>query len=177
MAGSNKVDAIQRQFAMLKSLGKPIAKLNGNSIEPEDREWKAAQFLMEGKAIRDSLIRAGYPTSTANKGRNAITDGILAALLALGFEYEGIGEEIMRSPERAENTVMGFLYKCMVDRNSRGVNAAKLMGMHKKVNMFVADQQQNVLVIQAPTGWEKPADTPEPKPQPNPKERELPEYE
>jgi hypothetical protein len=174
--GKNKPDALQKQFAMLKQLGKPAA-IPVADAQPDEREQKAAGFLLEGKPIREALIRAGYATTTANMGRKAITDGILKALLLQGFQYEEVGRQLIENPELAERTVMGFLYQSIRDRNSRGVNAAKLMGMHKRVNMFVADQQQNVLVIQAPTGWEKPADAPEPKAQPNPREKDLPEYE
>jgi hypothetical protein len=176
MANTPTPDALQRQYTMLKQLGKPAPEAVEDA-QPDDREMKAAEYLLEGKNIREALIRAGYATATANRGRQSITNGILKALLLQGFQYEEVGRQLIDNPEMAERTVMGFLYQSIRDRNSRGVNAAKLMGMHKKVNMFVADQQQNVLVIQAPTGWEKPADAPEPKAQPNPRERELPEYE
>jgi hypothetical protein len=176
MAKTPSPDALQRQFAMLRKLGKPIAKPI-EEAQPDSREMKAAELLLEGKNIRTALLGAGYATTTANQGRSAITNGILKALLLQGFQYEEVGRQLIENPELAERTVMGFLYQSIRDRNSRGVNAAKLMGMHKRVNMFVADQQQNVLIIQAPTGWEKPADAPEPKPQPNPREKDMPEYE
>lgn len=159
-----------------------------NEITITERDRRIAAAVLKGdKPIYEILIAEGVRPSTATKGQAALTKGIRLAMLQMrGRHYATVGKELLSDPQQIEQHVTGFLYESTLDRNSKGVAAAKLLGQHKRVDMFTGDAQQNVLVIAAPADWkpkvherdgvarEKTIDVPAALP---PAEDDLPEYE
>lgn len=122
-----------------------------------EKDRVIAKELLEGKSILETLVGNGVNENYARKGAAALTKGIKAALLEHGTKYEWMGSKLLENPKLIENNVVGFLYESMLKRTNKGVTAAKLLGQHRRVDMFASDAQQNVLVIAAPSDW-KPAD-------------------
>lgn len=145
-----------------------------------EKDRQIAKELMEGKPILEVMVGHGYHESYARKGRAALTKGIKLALLEQGTKYEWMGQQLLENPQLIESSVVGFLYESMMKRTNKGTTAAKLLGQHRRVDMFASDAQQNVLVIQAPVDWKAPGQRYEPKeetPALPPAETDLPEYE
>jgi hypothetical protein len=149
-----------------------------------------AKLMLEGDekqkkySMKDAMLLAGYAESVARRGNAAIGKAIRLAMLEFQGEHlQQMGQELRANPELAHDTVVGWLYQSMLDRNTKGVGAAKLLGLHRAIDMFVKDgNQQNVLVIQAPTEFSgltngnvsKDEDIPKALP---PANADLPEYE
>lgn len=121
---------------------------------PDDRDRKAAQLLLDGKRIYEALKEAGFPESTCLRGKASITGAIVQAMKEQGPEFAHIGNLLRRDPENVKELVTGFLYTSLLQRSSKGVNAAKLMGSIKEIDMFAKPEAQtNVVVVQAPADW------------------------
>lgn len=145
-----------------------------------EKDRQIATELLEGKSIIESLVGHGYNENYANKGQAALTKGIKAALLEHGMKYDWMGSQLLDNPKLIESSVVGFLYESMLKRSAKGVTAAKLLGQHRKVDMFASESQNNVLVIQAPSGWQAPDVKYQPEKVPDalpPSDAELPDYE
>ena len=126
-----------------------------------------------------ALVEAGWSERQARKGRAAVPNRVYEIMLERGVPFEHIGRKLLEHPERIEARVVGFLDDAMMRRTNKGVSAARLLGSHKRVNAFVEDQSQQVLVIQAPADW-KPGQFKPSEPVPPalpPSEAEFPEYE
>lgn len=152
----------------------------GRHVVVTDKDRKIAKELLTGKSIYDVLTENGYSPKWARQGKAALSKGMQSAMLEQGQRIEWLGEKLLENPRLIENSVVGWLYQAMIDGRSKGVTAAKLLGGHRKVDMFTSDAQQNVLIIQAPSDWKAPDRNYAPKAQAPalpPAEDDLPEYE
>jgi hypothetical protein len=104
--------------------------------------------LAAGGTLKDALKAAGYSDATADKGRAAlpkelaeVTDRI-QSVMAKGREY---------TADQRAALARGALIDS-IEQNRDLVQAAKQLGSEKDVNMWVADQTGNQILIQLPEG-------------------------
>jgi hypothetical protein len=152
----------------------------GKHVVIREKDRDMAKEILAGKPIYEVLIANGYSPKWARQGKAALSKAIQSAMLEQGGRFEWMGARLLENPQLIENSVVGWLYQAMIDGRSKGVTAAKLLGTHRRVDMFASDAQQNILVIQAPSDWKAPNVTYEPEQQEPalpPAQADLPEYE
>jgi hypothetical protein len=145
--------------------------------ESRARYERLSVALKEGKPIMAALLAAGWPERQARKGWKVVPRGAWEYLIERDTRLEQIGKQLLKDPSKLEARVIGEMYEAMMDRNSDGVPAAKLLAAHKSISpAFVQDAAQNVVVIQAPNQpYPEPVKTVE-NVQPV-KDQLLPDYE
>jgi hypothetical protein len=152
----------------------------GRQIIVTEKDRIIAAEILKGVPIYQGLVGNGYSEKVARQGNAKVSKAIKLAMLEMGQRDDWMGEQLLANPKLIENTVVGWLYRAMQDGRSRGVTAAKLLGQHRKVDMFASDQQNNVMVIQAPSDWKAPDVTYAPQEQQPalpPGEADTPDYE
>lgn len=127
-------------------------------MDSRERHYIVAKALADGSSITDAMIQAGYSQSVARMGRSKIPKAVYALYFEMtGRELRTIGEAMCNNPKMAEHLLVGSLTKSMIERNSKGVNAARALTHHISVaEKFTPEQQNNVVVIQAPADWKPP---------------------
>lgn len=112
------------------------------------RQVKAAALLANGEtSIRSAMKAAGYSEWTADAGMRAVPATVLA-LMPQESNLIDLGRAV--TPEQQENMVRGRLMLNVMKGRDAGVNSAYRLGQDKRVNMFQADSQVGVVIIQSP---------------------------
>lgn len=108
---------------------------------------KLAQLIKEGTPVCKALLEAGWPASQARKGKSAIPKAVLRMLtpkvkklLDLGNIDANVQEKLARG-RLVHNTIEG---------KDSGSMSAKLLGSDKRVNMFIPDIQQGLIILGTP---------------------------
>lgn len=114
----------------------------------EQRERKAANNLLAGMTIKEALIGAGYSTQTASRGIRAIPKKVLRLMGRGAQNLRALGEI---EPEDQEKLVRGRLVYNVIKGQDKGVNSAYRLGQDKRVNMFTAESQTGIVILNAPT--------------------------
>lgn len=123
------------------------------------RQKKAAELLAQpDKTIEGALTEAGYSPMHARKGMAAVSATILA-LMPRETNFVELGRAL--TPEQQESLVRGRLVLNVIRGKDQGVNSAYRLGQDKRVNMFQADAQVGVLIVNAPDSGVKIASVPD----------------
>lgn len=93
------------------------------------------------------MLEAGYGPDAASQGMRAVPATVLALMPAEANLVE-LGRLV--SPEQQEHMVRGRLMLNVMRGHDKGVNSAYRLGQDKRVNMFTADTQVGVILVQAP---------------------------
>jgi len=113
----------------------------------EDRAKKAAANLTKGMTIKEALMTAGYSTHTASRGIASIPKKVLRILGRGAQNLRALGEI---EPEDQEKLVRGRLVYNVIKGQDKGVNSAYRLGQDKRVNMFTAESQTGIVILNAP---------------------------
>jgi hypothetical protein len=123
-------------------------------VIPDARDYKAADILLNGNLKpQDALLRAGFPQSVARMGMYAVnrSKSLRLALMTRMLRLSQI--PMPDASQRAQLIRSQLLVNMLTDKGASGSNAAaKLLGMDKEVNMFVSEQQQGSIIVNAPGG-------------------------
>lgn len=123
------------------------------------RQRKAAELLANpNTSIARAMTEAGYSASMADRGVAAIPATVLA-LMPRETNFVELGRAL--TPEQQECLVRGRLVLNVIRGKDQGVNSAYRLGQDKRVNMFQADNQVGVLVVNAPDSGVKLAPVPD----------------
>lgn len=114
----------------------------------DDRAKKAAANLTKGMSIREALMTAGYSTHTASRGIASIPKKVLRIMGRGAQNLRTLGEI---EPEDQEKLVRGRLVYNVIKGQDKGVNSAYRLGQDKRVNMFTAESQTGIVILNAPT--------------------------
>lgn len=145
--------------------------------EAHQRHTALADHLRNNVPVGEALVKAGYTETQAHKGWDAVPQAVTHMLLASGVKLERIGKALKEDKEKLENRIIGAMHERMVEGHKDGVPAAKILTTHKSVaSSFIQEQQNNVVIIQAPSDW-KPETLEKPEPKQLTKLPALPEYE
>lgn len=112
------------------------------------RARKAAANLSRGMTIRDALMSAGYSAHTSNRGIASIPKKVLRIMGRGAQNLRTLGEI---EPEDQEKLVRGRLVYNVIKGQDKGVNSAYRLGQDKRVNMFTAESQTGIVILNAPT--------------------------
>jgi hypothetical protein len=104
--------------------------------------------LKLGKNLTEAKIAAGYSPNTASMGVHQLPKPFKAAWAREQAKYIALARA--HSPEDQENVARGALLSNVYEGKDRSVQSIKLLGQDKRVNMFTADNQVGVIVIQPP---------------------------
>jgi hypothetical protein len=108
---------------------------------------KLARLLKEGTPVCEALLEAGWSETQARKGRGAIPKAVLRLLTPKVKKLLDLGNIDANVQERL---VRGRLVQNTIDGRDSGSMSAKILGSDRRVNMFVPDVQQGIIVISAP---------------------------
>lgn len=155
MASSeNNLNAVDNNGVMGNTAPSEVQK----RVMPDWR--KCAANLETGLSLRAAMLDAGYTEKVANRGLRSIPKKVLKLmgrgsknLIALGKITAEDQEQLVRG-RLAYNTIRG---------QDKGVMSAYRLGQDRRVNMFVAESQTGIMVIQAPIreiGLDKPNEEP-----------------
>jgi hypothetical protein len=139
-------------------------------VTPTNQQRKAARMLAHGASFTDALRAAGYSPAQARKGfaRVVKSKGLMAALQ----------EEMKRYPPEVRRDLVRLrLLQNLFDGEDRATKSARLLGLDNEVRMWQDEQQNQVLVIQAPVNWNGMPNYPMPEEAEPVSECELPNYE
>lgn len=100
-----------------------------------------------GMTIKKALLDAGYSENVSNKGWADVPNGAVRLLAKKGIRLRELGRI---DPQTQEELVRGRLVYNAIKGSDKGVLSAKALGSDKRVNMFVADAQVGVIVLNAP---------------------------
>ena len=129
---------------------------------PTPRQLKAAKLLTEpGKSISAAMLEAGYSAATASQGYAAVPKTVLA-MLPSSAHLVDIGRAI--TPEIQESAIRGRLFSNVIKGVDKAVNSSYRLGQDKRVNMFQADTQVGVILVQAPESTAKQLEVPDETP-------------
>lgn len=103
-----------------------------------------------GKSLTESKLAAGYSKNVANMGVYELPKGFKAAWFK--EQQKLIALARAHSPEDQENVARGALLSNVYEGKDRSVQSIKLLGQDKRINMFTADTQVGLIVIQPPPG-------------------------
>lgn len=128
-----------------------------------ERQKKAAKLLAQpDKTIFAALTEAGYSAAQANKGYAAVPKTVLA-MLPESVHFVDLGRAI--TPEQQESAIRGRLFSNVIKGVDKAVNSSYRLGQDKRVNMFTAETQVGVMVINAPETSVKQLAVPEETPE------------
>lgn len=117
-----------------------------------ERQVKLADELMKielpGHSIKKALMDAGYCESQANQGWAGVPKKVVQLIARKGARLVEFGTI---DAETQEKLVRGRLVQNVIRGSDKGVLSAKALGSDKRVNMFQADIQAGVVVIQMPS--------------------------
>lgn len=111
-----------------------------------------AEALSAGMGLYDAMRAAGYSESSARMGKLALSKRMLGELGKMGKWYAEIGREL--DAELVEDMIAGRTYVNALSGTGKEANEAlKLLGNMSRFKVFEPENQQQVLVVQAPAGW------------------------
>ncbi len=117
-------------------------------MRPTDRQKKAAELLADpNRTITSAMIEAGYSPATASQGMAAVP----ATVLALGMKGSNVyqvGKSL--KVEDLRHLAIGRLAINVTEGKDGGVMSAKTLGSHRELNLWTADTQVGVILVQAP---------------------------
>lgn len=96
----------------------------------------------------EALLEAGYSELQGKKGRAAVPDCVWRNLGRNSKKLIALGEV---DPKMQEKIVRGRLMDNTIRGKDGGAMSAKILGSDKRVAMWTPEQQNNVLILQAPT--------------------------
>jgi hypothetical protein len=113
-----------------------------------DKDPRAlVEALKNGATTQDAMMAAGYSEKTAKHGgKKALSRKMLEAIHEQGLELARIGEKL--NPAHVEKSIAGQLYANMITGESKGNEAAKLLGSMVKFGAFKSDANTNVIILQ-----------------------------
>jgi hypothetical protein len=109
---------------------------------------KLARLLKEGTPVCEALLEAGWSETQARKGRGAIPKAVLRLLTPKVKKLLDLGNI---DPDMQEKLTRGRLTMNVIEGSDKGVQSAKALGSDRRVNMFVPDVQQGIIVVVPPT--------------------------
>lgn len=135
------------------------------------------ELLRKNTPVCEALLEAGYSEKQAHKGWESVPQAVTAQLLSKGVKHQRMGKALQADKDGLSARVVGRMYERMMDDGKDCVNAAKVLTTHRSIaSDFIQEQQNNIVVIQAPSDWKaETLDKPEPKQLT--KLPALPEYE
>lgn len=117
-----------------------------------ERQQRLADELMKvdepGQTIKKALMDAGYSEYSSNQGWAAVPNKVVKLLAKKGMRLKELGDIDTQTQEKI---VRGRLVYNTIKGSDKGAMSAKLLGSEKRVNMFTADFQAGLIVLQAPT--------------------------
>ena len=106
-----------------------------------------AKKLAKGIRPKDVLLSAGYSETQASKGWAAVPDGVKLLLPAKGKRLMNLGSV---DPQTRRKLVRGRLVDNVIKGKDGGSMSAKILGSDSELNMWVAEQNQGLVVISVP---------------------------
>jgi phage terminase small subunit len=106
---------------------------------------KLAQVYKETGNLTEAMLAAGYSPKVARQGKHKLSK---ASWAALADEKIKIGKTL--SAEDRAAYVRGGLMENTLAGKDQAVKSYELLGKDKEVQMFTADSQIGVIVLQAP---------------------------
>jgi hypothetical protein len=159
----------------------PSKPIRLSKEELQYRHQVLTELLKKNTPVCQAMREAGYTEQRAQRGWRAVPVEVTQMLLDSGARHIRMGKALAENKEKKEleHAIVGAMYERMVEGHKDGVPAAKILTTHKSVaSSFIQEQQNNVVVIQAPSDW-KPSIIEAGAPQPEELKQlpELPEYE
>ena len=111
------------------------------------RQRELAANMEAGQTIKEAMMNAGYTESTSSHGLANVPNRVVKLLAKKGIRLRELGKI---DAQTQEEIVRGRLVYNTLKGSDKGVLSAKALGSDKRVNMFVADQQVGVIVLNAP---------------------------
>lgn len=114
---------------------------------PSERQVLASEGLAAGKSVTEAMRAAGYSPSTVDQGIRAVPATVQAlGIKALPLYQAGKGLSI----GDLEKLALGRLAQNVVEGKDAGTLTAKVIGSHKALNLWIAENQTGVIVINTP---------------------------
>lgn len=102
-----------------------------------------------GMTLRKAFTDAGYSQYTADGGWQNVPNKVVKLLAKKGIRLKELGKI---DAETQEQIVRGRLVYNTIKGSDKGVLSAKALGSDRRVNMFTADTQVGIIVLQTPQG-------------------------
>ena len=100
--------------------------------------------------LRSAALAAGYSPNCSSTGMQHLPKVIRTYVLTRQKKLSKLAQLARAvTPEDQELTVRGALLANVASGKDQACNSLKMLGTDKRVNMFVADSQTGVIVIQA----------------------------
>jgi hypothetical protein len=115
----------------------------------------AKDVLRRGKTIYKSLVDAGYAPKQAKKGMDVVKR-TRALRIAFQQETAKIEKELAETPLRPrgwdvrEQLILARLEKNIRAGKDTAVMSAKLLGSHKKLNLWQPENQTGIIILNSP---------------------------
>jgi hypothetical protein len=123
-------------------------------ISEEEARKLARRVLRQGKPIGEELRKAGFAPRQARKGMRRVQESRTlrrAFLMEKDAIIKGPSKEFALDVEQAEGLIVDRLKKNIKAGTDKAVMSAKLLGSHKKLNLWQPENQTGIIVINTPT--------------------------
>jgi hypothetical protein len=124
-------------------------------LSEEESRKLAKRVLRNGKPICAELEKAGFSHNQSRKGmRTVMRSRILRRAFLIEKDAIMKGkpkEELGLNLEQAEGLIVDRLRKNIKAGKDNAVMSAKLLGSHKKLNLWQPENQTGIIVINTPT--------------------------
>ena len=97
--------------------------------------------------IEAALLEGGYTPRQSKKGLACVPNAVWRKMGKNAKKLIKLGEV---DPKMQEKIVRGRLVENTLKGKDGGTMSAKVLGSDKRVNMWTPEQQNNVLILQAP---------------------------
>lgn len=95
--------------------------------------------------IKGAMMASGYTESMSSRGWTGVPQSVFALLAKRGTKLTRLGKEL--SLDDCKHLVLGRLAENCVKGKDGGVMSAKVLGSRKELNLWVADSQVGVIVL------------------------------
>lgn len=154
----------------LEAIEKDLRRKESSPVRPVEEKHRtvARNVLRKGMAISHALMMAGFSPAQASKGMHKVR---LCYGLRTAFREEG--EKIAREKEAAaksmvldpwakrEEMIVNLLEGNIKAKRDRAIGSAKLLGSHKKLNLWQPEFQNGVIILNVPDLPDRSAVVPE----------------
>ena len=118
------------------------------SKEPHPRHERIAEALAGGAEIQQTMLSEGYGIAQASRGIAGVPK--TALVLLLEKTHPDLVEYAALDGASLKSLIIGRLGKNVAEGRDGGVMSAKTLGSLKELNMFQAESQVGVVIVQAP---------------------------